>query len=90
MRLISSGDEQSFVFLLLSTIFAGEPGFLTSLTCIGADFFPWQAGNLIQRFGLEILLPYILLLTLAMLGFWLGLRERPTTKKRFSISGSAY
>ncbi len=32
-------------------------GFITSLTSVGAAFFPWLVGNLAQRFSLEILLP---------------------------------
>jgi fucose permease len=60
--------------LLSGRLLPGVIGFLTSLTSIGAAFFPWLVGNLAQRFSLEIFLPYVLLLTLGMLGSWLALR----------------
>jgi fucose permease len=54
-------------------------GFLTSLTSIGAAFFPWLVGYLAQHSSLNILFPYVLLLTLAMFGFWMVLRRRSAT-----------
>lgn len=51
--------------LLLSAI-----GLLTSLTSVGAALFPWIVGNLAQSLSLEILFPFVLLLTLAMAGFF--------------------
>lgn len=50
-------------------------GFAASLGSMGGALFPWLAGNLIQRAGLWSLLPYIVLLTLVMLAFWLLLRR---------------
>jgi fucose permease len=52
-------------------------GFLASLGSMGAAFFPWLAGNLAQWVGLWSLLPYSMLLTCVMLGFWLALQARP-------------
>ncbi|HEY6539786.1 MAG TPA: MFS transporter, partial [Ktedonobacteraceae bacterium] len=60
--------------LLLSAI-----GLLTSLTSIGAALFPWIVGNLAQSLSLEILFPFVLLLTLAMAGFWLALMHNHKT-----------
>jgi fucose permease len=54
-------------------------GFLASLGSMGAAFFPWLAGALAQQVGLWSLLPYVIGLTLVMLGLWLALqRQRPT------------
>lgn len=50
-------------------------GFAASLGSMGAALFPWLAGNLIQRIGLWSLLPYIVLLAVVMLAFWLLLRR---------------
>ncbi|MDQ6660008.1 MAG: MFS transporter [Chloroflexota bacterium] len=56
-------------------------GFLSSLSSIGTAFFPWLVGNLAQHLSLEILFPYVLLLTLAMFGFWLALQRRSTSRE---------
>jgi fucose permease len=52
-------------------------GFLASLGSMGAAFFPWLAGALAQRLGLWVLLPYVMALTLAMLGLWFALQSQP-------------
>jgi fucose permease len=49
-------------------------GFVASAGSVGAAFFPWLAGNLAARFGLWILLPYVLALSVALLGTWRALR----------------
>ena len=58
-------------------LLASAIGFLSSLASMGAAFFPWLAGNLAQGFGLWTLLPYVIILTLAMVFLWLALRARP-------------
>ncbi|HLJ79954.1 MAG TPA: MFS transporter, partial [Ktedonobacterales bacterium] len=50
-------------------------GFAASLGSMGAALFPWLAGNLVQRIGLWSLLPYVALLAVVMLAFWLLLRR---------------
>ncbi|MBA2679668.1 MAG: MFS transporter, partial [Ktedonobacteraceae bacterium] len=50
-------------------------GFLVSLSIPGIAIFPWIAGILIQDVGLWTLWPFTLLLTGAMLLFWLPLRR---------------
>lgn len=60
--------------LVPSRLLASAVGFLSSLASMGAAFFPWLAGNLMQRLGLWTLLPYTLLLTVAMTVLWLVLR----------------
>ncbi len=55
-------------------------GFLASLGSMGAALFPWLAGNLAQLIGLWILLPYVILLTLVMLGLWMLLQAHPRTE----------
>ena len=63
--------------LLPSRLLASAIGFLSSLASMGAAFFPWLAGNLAQGFGLWTLLPYVIMLTIAMVFLWLVLRARP-------------
>lgn len=50
-------------------------GFLVSLSIPGIAIFPWIAGILAQDIGLWTLWPFTLLLTGAMLLFWLPLRR---------------
>ncbi len=45
-------------------------GFLACLGSAGASFFPWLAGNTVQRVGFWFLPPFALLLTAGMLGLW--------------------
>ena len=63
--------------LVPARLLASAIGFLSSLASMGAAFFPWLAGNLAQGFGLWTLLPYVILLTIAMVFLWLVLRARP-------------
>jgi fucose permease len=51
-------------------------GFVASLGSLGGALFPWLAGNLAQQVGLWSLLPYVLLLTCAMLCIWVALQRR--------------
>lgn len=55
-------------------------GFLASLGSSGAALFPWLAGNLAEWFGLWLILPYVVALTIVMLALWLALQasSRPT------------
>jgi fucose permease len=57
-----------------SRLIASAIGFLTSLASMGASFFPWLAGNTAQRIGIWSLIPYVLILTIAMLVLWLLLQ----------------
>ncbi|MDQ2809293.1 MAG: MFS transporter [Chloroflexota bacterium] len=52
-------------------------GFLASAGSAGAALFPWIAGNLAERIGLWALLPYIIILTSAMLGLWWAIGRTP-------------
>ena len=63
--------------LVPARILPSAIGFLASLGSMGAALFPWLAGNLAQFFGLWSLLPYVILLTLVMLGLWMVLQARP-------------
>ncbi len=71
--------------LVSGRLLASAIGLLTSLSSVGAAFFPWLVGNLVQHFSLDILLPYVLLLTIAMAGFWLSLRRDSTATGESSI-----
>ena len=55
-------------------------GFAASLGSMGGALFPWLAGNLIQHIGLWSLLPYVAVLALVMLAFWLLLRRLAETQ----------
>ncbi len=46
-------------------------GFMTSLGAAGASLFPWVAGNLANRFGVWVVMPYAIVLTAIILGLWL-------------------
>jgi hypothetical protein len=43
---------------------------------MGAAFFPWLAGNLAQAIGLWTLMPYVVVLTVGMLGVWWALNVK--------------
>jgi fucose permease len=45
-------------------------GFVASAGSAGAAFFPWIAGNLAEGFGLWTLMPYVIGLSVLMLGCW--------------------
>jgi fucose permease len=63
--------------LVSGRILASAIGFLSSMGSVGVAFFPWLAGNLAQQFGLWVLLPYVIVLTVVMIGLWLALRAHP-------------
>src|SRR6266516_343004 len=52
-------------------------GFMGSLGSIGAAICPWLAGTLAQRVGLWSLMPYVIILTAAMVLLWRLLQVRP-------------
>ncbi|HEY0071440.1 MAG TPA: MFS transporter, partial [Chloroflexia bacterium] len=52
-------------------------GFVASAGSAGAAFFPWIAGNLAEGLGLWTLLPYVVFLSVVMLGVWLVLMRVP-------------
>ncbi len=62
--------------LVPARILPSAIGFLASLGSMGAALFPWLAGNLAQAVGLWSLLPYVIVLTLAMFFFWLTLQKQ--------------
>ena len=60
-----------------SRILPSVIGFMVSLGSIGAAICPWLAGLLAQRFGLWSLMPYVIILTAAMVLLWRVLQVRP-------------
>jgi fucose permease len=63
--------------LVSARILPSAIGFLASLGSMGGALFPWLAGNLAQRVGLWSLLPFVIVLTIFMLGLWLALQRQP-------------
>ena len=60
-----------------SRILPSVIGFMVSLGSIGAAICPWLAGTLAQRIGLWSLMPYVIILTAAMVLLWRVLQVRP-------------
>jgi fucose permease len=58
---------------------ASAIGVLVGVSISGLAFLPWLAGVLAQFLGIWTLPPYLLLLSLIMLGFWLSL-ARPVSE----------
>ena len=66
--------------LVPSRLLSSAIGFLASLGSMGAALFPWLAGNLAQLLGLWSLLPFVIVLTLAMSLLWLMVqRQKPAS-----------
>jgi len=63
--------------LVSARILPSAIGFLASLGSMGGALFPWLAGNLAQRVGLWSLLPFVIVLTIFMLGLWFALQKQP-------------
>jgi fucose permease len=60
--------------LFAKRLLATAIGLVVSLACVGGTLFPWLSGNLAQAFGLWIILPLALALTVMMLTLWLLLQ----------------
>ncbi|MEO7022315.1 MAG: MFS transporter [Ktedonobacteraceae bacterium] len=52
-------------------------GFLASFGSAGVAFFPWLAGNFVQRLGFWTLLPFAFVVTVGMFGVWVVLNRLP-------------
>jgi fucose permease len=63
--------------LVSARILPSAIGFIASLGSMGGALFPWLAGNLAQHIGLWSLLPFVIILTVFMLGIWLALQRQP-------------
>ncbi len=63
--------------LVSARILPSAIGFIASLGSMGGALFPWLAGNLAQHIGLWSLLPFVIILTVFMLGIWLALQKQP-------------
>jgi len=63
--------------LVSARILPSAIGFIASLGSMGGALFPWLAGNLAQHIGLWSLLPFVMILTVFMLGLWIALQKQP-------------
>jgi fucose permease len=60
-----------------SRILPSAIGFIASLGSVGAAVCPWLAGILAEHVGLWSLMPYVIILTFAMVCLWQTLQIRP-------------
>lgn len=74
--------------LVPNRLIASAIGFMTSLGAGGAAFYPWLSGNLANAFGIWTILPFVIGLTVLVLGLWLlfqfyaGKTERAMVARR--------
>ncbi|AFZ45677.1 major facilitator superfamily MFS_1 [Halothece sp. PCC 7418] len=54
----------------------GSISFIASLSSLGKALFPWLAGNVAEGFGLEMFLPYVIILAVAMVACWVVVLTR--------------
>ncbi|MDR9403932.1 MAG: MFS transporter [Halothece sp. Uz-M2-17] len=59
-----------------SYLLMGSISFIASLSSLGKALFPWLAGNVAEGFGLEMFLPYVIILAVAMVACWLVVLTR--------------
>jgi fucose permease len=64
-------------------------GILSSLSSVGAAFFPWLIGNLAQAVGLWIFMPYTIGITAILLVLWAALTMRRSAPTRERPADSA-
>lgn len=48
----------------------GSISFIASLSSLGKALFPWLAGNVAEGLGLDMFLPYVIILAVAMVACW--------------------
>ncbi len=70
--------------LLPSRLLPSSIAFVSSISILGVAVFPAIAGNLAELFGLNTLLPYILILSVAMLIFWPFVFKKGEAKQIFT------
>jgi len=54
----------------------GSISFIASLSSLGKALFPWLAGNVAEGLGLEMFLPYVIILAVAMVACWVVVLTR--------------
>lgn len=69
-------------------LLTGAISFIASLGSLGKAFFPWIAGNIADNWGLEMFLPYIIVLTVIMISFWVVILAR-SNQGTTAIQGAA-
>jgi len=68
-----------FAFLsnvIPSHLLMGTISFIASLSSLGKALFPWLAGNVAEGFGLQMFLPYVIILAVGMVACWLMVLTR--------------
>ncbi|NBD31615.1 MAG: MFS transporter [Cyanobacteria bacterium] len=58
----------------------GSISFIASLSSLGKALFPWLAGNVAEGLGLEMFLPYVIILAVAMVACWVVVLTRSHTQ----------
>jgi fucose permease len=64
--------------LFSKRLLATAIGLVVSLACLGGTLFPWLSGNLAQAFGIWIILPHAIALTVMMFLLWMLLQLQQT------------
>ncbi|AFZ50913.1 hypothetical protein [Dactylococcopsis salina] len=59
---------------------ANKLGSIASLSSLGKTLFPWLAGNVAEGFGLQMFLPYVIILAVAMVACWLMVLTRSVAR----------
>jgi MFS family permease len=57
-------------------LLTGSISFIASLSSLGKAIFPLLAGNIAEGFGLQMFLPYIIILAVAMVACWIVVLTR--------------
>ncbi len=66
--------------LVPAHLLMGSISFIASLSSLGKALFPWLAGNVAEGLGLEMFLPYVIILAVAMVACWVVVLTRSQTQ----------
>lgn len=69
-----------------SHLLMGAISFIASLSSLGKALFPWLAGNVAEGFGLQMFLPYVIILAVGMVACWLMVLTRSAARSSRFVS----